>query len=117
MSDPIADLLAAARRVAETPDGPRRDALWLRYSRLMAPIYDQREALLKRLSVGYDRLNDTTPDADPKYAAKEEAWLSWEIQYRTLTDALNEAASHVRAHRPPTSDSMPLPFPLPLPTP
>lgn len=105
MSD-LDDLLAQARRVSELPAGPRRDALWLRYSRLAAPLVDERATLLRNLSAGYTWLNSTSRDDDPKYAAKEALWCEqWLPRYTEIEDALREAASFVNTYPTPMSDS------------
>lgn len=114
MTTPIDDLLAQAQRISETPEGPRREALALRYYRLAAPIVDERADLLKKLNAGYDRLNATSPDADPKYADKERIWLEqWLPRYQELVDALTRAETRIRAFPHQPIDSTPLLFPMP----
>lgn len=110
------DLLAAARRVADLPAGPRRDALWLRYSRLAAPLVDERADLLKKLTAGYTWLSRASGD-DERYERNEDLWLDWLHQYEAIEDALREAEELIHTFPPPISGSTPFTMPLPRRTP
>lgn len=89
IAEQLIELVASARRVFMTPDGPRKEAMRDHMLRRSSAVVDRREDLLKKLESGHQWFKDN-PD-DPRLPEREEMWLRWMDDYVAIERALADA--------------------------